>query len=121
MFCESADLYDNIYKKLKNYKDEAEQIGAYIKRLRPNAKSVLDIACGTGEHDRFLSTDYQVDGIDLNPEFIRFAKSKNPAGQYDVADMSDFSLRRRYDVLICLECREFKRGCAGSRGHSVIS
>jgi hypothetical protein len=48
---------------------------------------MLDVACGTGEHDRFLCADYRVDGIDLNPEFVRIAKSKNPAGDYHVADM----------------------------------
>jgi len=102
MFSESADLYDKIYTKLKNYHDEAEKVGVWIKQLRPNAKSVLDVACGTGEHDRFLGAEYQVDGIDLNPEFVRIAKNKNPAGHYHVADMIDFDLGKRYDVLVCL-------------------
>jgi ubiquinone/menaquinone biosynthesis C-methylase UbiE len=76
MFSESIDLYDKIYTKLKNYHDEAGKVGAWIKKLRPNAESVLDVACGTGEHDRFLSADYRVDGIDLNPEFVRTPKAK---------------------------------------------
>jgi SAM-dependent methyltransferase len=102
MFSESADLYDKIYTKLKNYRDEAGKVGAWIKKLRPDAQSVLDVACGTGEHDRFLSADYRIDGIDLNPEFVRIAKSKNPAGDYRVADMINFDLEKRYDVLVCL-------------------
>lgn len=102
MFSESADLYDKIYTKLKDYRGEAEKVAALIKRLRPAAQSVLDVACGTGEHDRFLSPDYRVDGIDLNPEFVRIAKSKNPTGDYRVANMIDFDLERRYDVIVCL-------------------
>jgi SAM-dependent methyltransferase len=102
MFSESADLYDKIYTQLKNYRDEAEKVTAWIKKLRPNAQSVLDVACGTGEHDRFLRADFAVDGIDLNPEFIRLAKSKNPGGDYRVADMIGFELQKRYDVLVCL-------------------
>jgi SAM-dependent methyltransferase len=102
MFSESADLYDTIYTQLKNYRDEAEKVTAWIKKLRPNARSVLDVACGTGEHDRFLRTDFRVDGIDLNPEFIRTAKSKNPGGDYRVADMISFDLQKRYDILVCL-------------------
>ena len=62
MFSESADLYDKIYTKLKNYRDEAEKVAACIKQLRPDAQSVLDVACGTGEHGRFLSAGYRVDG-----------------------------------------------------------
>jgi SAM-dependent methyltransferase len=102
MFSESAALYDKIYINLKNYRDEARNVGAWIKRLRPDAQTVLDVACGTGEHDRFLSADYRVDGIDLNPEFVRIAKTKNPAGDYRVADMSNFDLNQRYDVIVCL-------------------
>ena len=102
MFSESADLYDKIYTKLKDYRDEAGKVAALIKNLRPDARSVLDVACGTGEHDRFLMADYRVDGIDLNPEFIRIAKSKNPSGNYSVEDMISFDLRKGYDVLVCL-------------------
>jgi SAM-dependent methyltransferase len=102
MFSESTDLYDKIYTKLKDYSKEAGEVGSWIKRLRPNAKSVLDVACGTGEHGRFLSTEYQVDGIDLNAEFVQIARSKNPSGQYHVGDMINFNLGKRYDVLICL-------------------
>jgi SAM-dependent methyltransferase len=102
MFSQDANLYDKIYTKLKNYRDEAGKVAALIRKLCPGARSVLDVACGTGEHDRFLSAEYRVDGIDLNPEFIRIAKIKNPAGDYCVADMVHFELRKRYDVIICL-------------------
>jgi SAM-dependent methyltransferase len=102
MFSESADLYDKIYTKLKNYGHEAAEVTSWIKKLCPSAQSVLDVACGTGEHDKFLSIDYRVDGIDLNPEFVRIARSKNPGGDYRVADMIDFDLAKRYDVLVCL-------------------
>ena len=102
MFSEDADLYDKIYTKLKNYRDEAGKVAAWIRQLCPGAHSVLDVACGTGEHDRLLSAEYHVDGIDLNPEFIRIAKIKNPAGDYRVANMINFELQQRYDVLVCL-------------------
>jgi SAM-dependent methyltransferase len=102
MFSESADLYDRIYAKLKDYRSEAGKVAALIKKFRPDARSVLDVACGTGEHDRFLRAEYRVDGIDLNPEFIQIAKTKNPEGDYRVADMVHFELEKRYDVLVCL-------------------
>jgi SAM-dependent methyltransferase len=102
MFSGSTDLYDKIYTKLKNYQNEAEKVSGWIKKLRPNAKSLLDVACGTGEHDRFLSVDYRVDGIDVNADFIQIAKRKNAGGQYNVADMIDFNLGKRYDVVVCL-------------------
>jgi ubiquinone/menaquinone biosynthesis C-methylase UbiE len=30
------------------------------------ARQILDVACGTGEHAKFLKRHYAVDGIDLN-------------------------------------------------------
>jgi ubiquinone/menaquinone biosynthesis C-methylase UbiE len=102
MFSTSTEIYDIIYTRVKNYKEEVGKLIDWIKRFRPDAKSILDVACGTGEHDRFLSAEYPVDGIDLNPEFIEIARSKNPRGEYRVADMINFDLGKRYDVLLCL-------------------
>jgi len=65
---------------------------------------VLDVACGTGEHARLLATvhGFEVDGFDLNAEFLRLARLKHPSGRFTVADMEEFHLGRRYDAVICL-------------------
>ena len=102
MFSESAHLYDAIYTKLKNYEEEAAKVHAWINELRPNAKTVLDVACGTGEHSKYLKNWYQVDGVDLSKEFLAIAQSKNPNGLYKVANMIDLDLGKRYDAIICL-------------------
>lgn len=60
------------------------------------------MACGTGEHARLLSTDFSVDGLDLEPEFVTLAQSKSVRGRFSVADMRHFELGRTYDVVICL-------------------
>jgi hypothetical protein len=50
----------------------------------------------------FLKNQYLIDGIDLNPEFISIAKRKNPEGNFYVADMTNFTLNKKYDVVMCL-------------------
>jgi SAM-dependent methyltransferase len=104
MFTESADAYDAIYFAFKNYAAEATNVARHIESAHPNARSLLDVACGTGEHARYLHRDhkFQVDGIDLNERFIQLARSKVPDGQFDVADMMHFDLGRTYDAIICL-------------------
>lgn len=104
MFSESAALYDLIYTSFKNYEAEAAQLAELIKTLSGNANSVLDVACGTGEHARLLSErfGYHVDGIDIEPEFIRIAKQKNPSGNFRQADMKEFEAGRKYDVVMCM-------------------
>lgn len=80
MFSETAELYDLIYQQFKDYMDESRRIAVLLERVHPEAKSVLDVACGTGEHARILSAKYgyRVNGLDLEPEFVRIAQRKNP-------------------------------------------
>jgi SAM-dependent methyltransferase len=101
MFTESAQWYDALYS-FKDYEKESAEIIARLQEEHPQAKSVLDVACGTAEHDRYLAKTYRVDGLDLNPEFIRVAETKNPAGKYYCADMTDFELDKGYDAILCL-------------------
>ena len=104
MFAESAELYDAIYFSFKNYSAEAADIARRIRAEHSDARTVLDVACGTGEHARLLARDhaFQVDGIDLNAEFLRLARIKHPTGRFHVADMRDFNLPERYDAIICM-------------------
>lgn len=104
MFSESAEAYDAIYFSFKNYAAEAENIAQQIRSAHPHARSLLDVACGTGEHARLLTRDhgFQADGIDLNEKFVQLAASKVPSGHFEVADMTHFSLGRTYDAVICM-------------------
>ena len=104
MFSESAEFYDAIYFQFKDYAAEAADIARRIRAAKPDARTVLDVACGTGEHARLLATvhGFSVDGIDLNPDFVRLAAAKNPQGRFTVADMANFDLGRRYDAVICM-------------------
>jgi SAM-dependent methyltransferase len=101
MFSKSAQWYDLLYQ-FKDYQKEADKIFTLLSKIHPEAKSVLDVACGTAEHDRYLSNHYKVDGIDLNDDFIAIAKMKNPKGHYFCSDMIDFDLNCRYDCILCL-------------------
>lgn len=104
MFNESAELYDLIYSSFKDYAQEARQIAALIRNVNPVCRTILDVACGTGEHAHLLATHhgFAVDGIDLDPAFVRIAKAKHPGGEFDRADMVAFHLGRRYDAVLCL-------------------
>jgi SAM-dependent methyltransferase len=101
MFLESPELYDAIYH-FKNYAHECEILRAVIAVAAPGARTILDVACGTGQHDRFLKDHYAVDGIDLNENYLHAARAKNPAGYYMSADMTDFDLGTTYDAVTCL-------------------
>jgi SAM-dependent methyltransferase len=104
MFSESAALYDLIYSTFKDYDAETAQLASLLTRVRPGARTVLDVACGTGEHARLLAERHglSVDGVDLDPVFVRIAQEKNPAGRFVEGDMCSFDLGRQYDAVVCL-------------------
>lgn len=102
MFTESAYLYDALYRSIKNYEEESEKIKTFILHSHPNAKTLLDVGCGTGEHAFYLKNRFNVDGIDLNEDFVNIAREKIPSGNFYVNDMSAFDLGKKYDVVVSL-------------------
>lgn len=103
MFSASAEYYDLIYSTFKDYAVEADRIAALARQANPGCRTVLDVACGTGEHARLLADrGFDVDGLDLDPAFLRIARRKHPAGRFFEADMGNFALPHRYDLVICL-------------------
>jgi SAM-dependent methyltransferase len=104
VFSASAELYDRIYASFKDYPREAADIAALLRRVHPRCRTVLDIACGTGEHAHLLSSRHglEVDGLDLDPGFVRIAAAKHRAGRFFEGDMVAFALGGRYDAVLCL-------------------
>jgi len=103
MFEVFAEFYDAIYKTIKDYPAEADAIASLSRKMNPNSRTILDVACGTAEHARLLAErGFIVDGLDLDPSFVRLARQKHPAGRFFEADMANFHLGARYDVVMCL-------------------
>lgn len=101
MYTHTAEFYDAVYSA-KSYAEEAFKLRQIIARKCPDAKTILDVACGTAEHAKFLALDFAIDGVDIEPKFIEIARAKIPAGNFSVGDMRSFQLAKRYDVVQCL-------------------
>lgn len=100
MYGLSAKYYDKLYH-WKDYKSEAATLDKLIKKTLPEAKSILDVGCGTHEHALYLK-NYRLDGVDINQDFIDIAQVKNPNGKYFQSCMSEFTIDNTYDVVTCL-------------------
>ncbi|MEU6633936.1 class I SAM-dependent methyltransferase [Streptomyces parvus] len=94
-----ARVYDDIYRRHKNYAGEADRIRELALEYRPDASSLLDVGCGTGEHLARLRQHFDVAGVDLAPPMIRIATAKLPGVPLLQDDMRTFSLDRTFDVV----------------------
>jgi len=102
MFSKSTALYDAIYS-FKDYQSETEILQALIERHKQSpGMDLLDVACGTGAHITHLRTHYRVQGLDLDPQMVEFARQKFPGITFHEADMVDFALEERFDAVVCL-------------------
>jgi SAM-dependent methyltransferase len=102
LYRDLAYIYDYLYIN-KNYKEEAQKLKKIIKQYKTSSgNELLDIACGTGSHLKYLIKNFKCTGIDLNREMIEIAKKKIPDASFLEEDMVDFSLDMKFDVIICL-------------------
>lgn len=99
-----AQIYDLVYSRRgKDYASEAKDIAALVHSRKPDATTLLDVACGTGEHLVSLREVFDhVEGADLAPAMVDVARSKLPGITVHLADMRDFALGRTFDVVTCL-------------------
>jgi ubiquinone/menaquinone biosynthesis C-methylase UbiE len=101
MFTKSAHYYDALYH-FKDYTTASRQLHALIQQRNPNARTLLDVGCGTGKHLEVLRRFYQVEGLDVNPELLKVAQRRCPEVRFYKEDMTSFELGDTYDVVTCL-------------------
>lgn len=106
VFFDRADVYEAVYRgRGKDYTAEAELVDALVRQRRPDAASLLDVACGPGQHMEVFAKSYdEVAGVDLSEHMVGLARKRLPGVQVEVGDMRDFDLGRRFDAVICMFC-----------------
>lgn len=101
-FQQLSRYYDTIYAG-KDYQGEAAKVAAIVRdRLGPGRLSLLDVACGTGEHLKFLAEEFEVEGLDRSGEMLGIARAKLPGVRFYQGDMAGFDLGHEYDAVISL-------------------
>ena len=97
-----AGYYDLIYNWM-DYPGEVDFIKrAVAHHLKSGGNELLDVACETGGHALFLQDDFQILGVDINPEMLDLAREKLPGVNFIQSDMKKLDLGLKFDVIICL-------------------
>ncbi|MBV2153222.1 bifunctional 2-polyprenyl-6-hydroxyphenol methylase/3-demethylubiquinol 3-O-methyltransferase UbiG [Kitasatospora sp. SUK 42] len=99
-----TEIHDLIHESRgKDYAAEAHDLTRRVRALRPDADSLLDVACGTGAHLRHFGGLFdRVAGLELSEPMVRAARRALPDVPVHTGDLRDFRLETRFDVITCL-------------------
>lgn len=98
--------YDLIYQN-KNYSAEVDYVDNLIKSYFGNAKTILDLGCGTGIHARmFCDKGYSVHGADLSESMLERAEIQRKGREdklfFTHSNIQDLDLDIKFDVVVSL-------------------
>jgi SAM-dependent methyltransferase len=99
----SYDVFARFYDEVQGDRAfHAEYLCGLIEQHHKNAKTVLELACGTGSVLKQLEPDYEVTGLDLSETMLAVAARKVPGAQLVRQDMTQLDLGRTFDVVLCV-------------------
>jgi SAM-dependent methyltransferase len=105
VFNEYARYYDLLYRD-KDYAGETDYVHNLIQGQNPDARTLLNLGCGSGRHDRCLvDRGYEVTGVDLSDEMLTAARGAAMdigALEYVQGDVRTVRLGKTFDVVISL-------------------
>jgi len=112
-----SQYYDLLYKD-KDYAGETAYVRSLIEHYCPDARSVLDLGCGTGRHALLLAeSGYRMTGVDRSPEMLNAANlqlesasperaarlaSSGAAPTFLQGDVRTVRVGQKFDVVISL-------------------
>lgn len=110
IFANYARYYDLLYRD-KDYAGEANFVFDLIQTHAPQAKTVLELGCGTGVHASLLAEKgYSVHGIDLSDAMLEAAQTRRsglPIAQaaklqFSQGNVQTVRLNQTFDVVLSL-------------------
>jgi len=98
------DIFSKFYDQVMGDRiAEAEFIHKIILDYHSEAKSILEIACGTGAVlEFFLNKKYKVTGLDFSKKMLEIAEKRISKAAIVEDDMRNFQLVNKFDVILCL-------------------
>jgi SAM-dependent methyltransferase len=98
-YAQFARFYDQI---MGDRSADVERVRDQISRYQPDARSVLELGCGTGAVLAGLPAEWSLTGVDRSEEMLAVAARSVPGARLVQADVTSFSLGTRFDVVICI-------------------
>ncbi|HMS63636.1 MAG TPA: class I SAM-dependent methyltransferase [Ignavibacteria bacterium] len=101
------------YNKIAKYYDkvfgDTDETENYLKKKLLQLKfrfdelpELLELGCGTGINLLSLRGLFNVTGIDNSRQMLKIAAQKLPGSEFYLKDIRDFSLNKKFDLILCL-------------------
>jgi SAM-dependent methyltransferase len=100
-YAHRPELYDLEYS-FKDYEGECARLEELVRGRAPHARTLLDVACGTGKHLSSLRSRFDCEGVDLDAGLLEVARERLGDIPLHEGDMRTLDLGRRFDVVTCL-------------------
>ena len=75
---------------------------ALLKKYAPFPKKILELGCGTGTILKNMPQKAELTGLDLSKDMLAIAQKKLPSATFVNADMTSFSLKKKFDLILCV-------------------
>ncbi len=99
----SYEIFARFYDAVQGDRAEhARYLRSLIEKHHPKAKSVHELACGTGSVLKQLQRRYRVTGLDRSEKMLELAAVKVPKARLVHGDMRRFRLAGAFDVVLCV-------------------
>ena len=110
VFKHYANYYDLLYRD-KNYQAEVDYVESLVRKQNENAKTVLELGCGTGAHAQYLAASgFSVHGVDISTEMLERAQKRlvslpdtlSHRLSFSQGDVRTVRLDSQFDVVLSL-------------------
>lgn len=99
LYTDFAEVYHLMYQGLIDYDEELEYYQKIL--LTHQCKSILEVACGTGQlARRLLNAGYTYQGLDMSAEMLQFAREALPQTPFHQQDMRYIQLPDQFDAAL---------------------
>ena len=119
-FVRSAPVYDALTAR-KDYRRAVRALTKAVRIVAPDARSLLDVGCGTGRHLEHLRDRFNVEGFDSSRQMLAIARERCPGVRFHQGTLVNFNLARRFDVVTCLFGSIGYSGTVANLGKAVRS
>jgi SAM-dependent methyltransferase len=99
---QSYDVFAPFYDAVQGDRaDHAAYIRSLVEEHHSEARTVLELACGTGSVLKQLQPFYEVAGVDRSEAMLDVARRKLPGARLELGDMTTVELGQTFDVVLC--------------------